>query len=191
MLNKANVKKYICLLILFIMPILLVSCKDSSNLFLEKPNYNNIYDHTFWVDGQSLFYDEVGLFRSKLHMRIDGEKQTIISDKFLREKSGPGFLGEYQAYGNWVYFWYIKDSGESELYRCFIKDETVEKLLTVDDQVEHWAIVGDILIYSSYLSINDISMNRLSLRSYNLTKGVSVEIAYPIVEVGVFEKEVL
>ena len=190
MLNKANVKKFVCLLILLIMAIPLVSCKSSTNLFSEEPNYNNVYDHTFWVDGQSLFFDEVGLFYSKVYMSINGKKQTIVSDDKIREKSGSGFLGEYQAYGNWVYFWYNKDSGEREFYRYAVKDETVEKLLTVGYQVEHWAIIDDVLVYSSYFSTDDILRNRLSLHSYNLIQDLSVEIAYPIVEFGVVGKEV-
>ena len=148
-----------------------VGCAQNNttiNINSQRPNYNNIYGFAhsnFWVDKQTVYYSKSGFYNNTYYQLDNNGRQVITTDNAFKtnvaNNSDGEIIGGIQAYENNVFFWYANETGQRELYRYDNTDKSFEKLISVSEKVNDWAIVNDIVVYSTFCDEDDIDINSL------------------------------
>lgn len=169
-------------------------CSKSATLPViksERPNYNNIYDSSyrgFWFNNNFIYYRVSGFYNS-LYYCADISKKSLITTtsrfNFLVGKDLDGEISsEIQAFGNHMYFLYIRGDGINELYQYDIESKKYKKILSETKRINSWTVVNDIVVYSTYIDEEyDIDLNSLWYCGFNSDK--PIEIAHLTTSFGI------
>ncbi len=186
------------IIIALVVIVLVFSCCDKGtkniDFDFQKTNYNNIYSFVhsgLWIDNNIVYYAKSELYSTGIYYIDQSEKHKIVSDYtfgLLTKNFSQGEISsDVQAYGDNVFFWFVKEDGIRELYKYSKTDKKCEKVHSVNNVINHWAVWNDFLIYSVFTKDN---VNPNSLWIYNFSKDKVTEISNSITAFGIAQNEV-
>lgn len=190
-----NIRRILKITLLYILTlsilISLVGCKKTFSLDdgFAKVNYNNIYQFAhsrFWVNENCVYYAKSGLYNAIFYFADKNGKHKITSDSAFKSDNGSsGEIYDIQAYGNNIYLLYKSDNGDNLFYLYSKNDETFKKLFGIKENVNDWAVVNNLLIYSAFLDDKDIDVN--SLWYYDLNTSDLNQISAETIAFGIMK----
>ena len=198
-MSKTHTLKILLITVLILSVLICFNrCNQVSDYLIDnnskKINYNNIYTYAhpmFWIDYNTIYYAKSGLYNNTFYYADENGKHKITSDLSFNLFDEIGLNGEFhdiQAYGDNIYMLYQNEDGIKSFYLFSKESKTHKKLFTPKDNINEWAVVDNILIFSTFLGNGEIDVNSLWL--YRIDKDTLEPISNETTAFGIANNQI-
>ena len=128
----------------------LSGCLDSSGINkvnFNSINYNNDTYDTFWADRDTVFYQSMGLYTTRIFMNNNGRKKRLLhSNDFGDER----LQDHFQPVTDFAYFETVSnETDDSFIYKYKFSDRTYKKIFTTNN-IYQWMGTKNFIAFTKW-----------------------------------------
>lgn len=196
MIKITAIKKIMSILISLVL-LCLAGCNKAEQFSLiktEKVNYNNLYEFAhpmLWVNENCVYYAKNELYKDVFYYADEKGKHKIPTNfktAYSIDIELNGEVDDIQAYGDSIYLLYKNKDGTNLFYLYSKSDKSFKELFYTKENVNDWAVVDNLLIYSAFLENQNTKVN--SLWYFDLNVGKQKQIAAKTIAFGIMNNTI-